>query len=803
MGLQNTYQQVINNSSAVALAAWLITACTPSLPQTITYPLTERLSTQETLQGNPEYIHSKQMTAGNHAYCVGFQDGTFPDMGWHIKGEMGGLWAHPIKLLDGFHAAVVWGTDTLVLDTAQSYATTPVGSIFTYNIDGKTITRTQFIPDPAKGMVVEFDLSNFPRGAQLLFYPQADLRPTWLGERTGMMDSPDEVLVQNNNWTATDSANGWQVRISSAHNSPRENKMTPKYIAHPRASVHQFYIAGGLTHEEALDGLAAVEQWSDLWYSKEQKHFELSGNSSFFCEGEEEVETVFRWLKHNAIWLEMDADTLGYGFAAGIEDYPWFFGCDSEFSILGLNAVGRYDLSKSMLRLLAKASERTNGTGQIIHEMSTNGAVFNPGNMNETPQFVTACWDTYLWSGDLKFLEEMYPLMLKSMRWLEKQDLDNNGIPDGYGMMEIHGMDGEMIDVASYSVQGWEALSKAALVMKDETHIDEWAGKNAARLRKYINENYWVESASAYADVRGLPMQAIELIEDAIERAKGLDKPWAVEELEETKKLALKDVLQSMPYPDQDNWTPTSYPYSIHHNWIVNTPMEVGFAPEEYAIKALDKAAQYTNPFGMFVTGIDRDESAGTDTDGFAKRKKSFTYVGAVMTLPTGVAAVAENNYGRPDKALDYLHRMSRSWGYAHPGSMYEVSPDFGMMCQAWNIYSFAYPIVRQFFGVQPDPQQHKITIDLAFPSNWTHPQLKGISIGEGELQTYLDVAFLKGNAKRKNQLLLIQEGPDVWTLRTKIPEGAEVMVGDQLVQPTLDEEGYAEMSDREVVIRW
>ena len=45
------------------------------------------------------------------------------------------------------------------------------------------------------------------------------------------------------------------------------------------------------------------------------------------------------------------------------------------------------------------------------------------------------------------------------------------------------------------------------------------------------------------------------------------------------------------------------------------------------------------------------------------------------MTLPTGVAALAENNYGRPDKALDYLHRMSRSWGYAHPGSMYEVVP--------------------------------------------------------------------------------------------------------------------------------
>ena len=803
MGLQNTYQQVINNIRALFLAGSLVTGCTPSLPTAISYSLSERLSTQETLTGNQKYLHSKQMTPGNHAYCVGFQDGTFPDMGWHIKGEMGGLWAHPIKLLDGFQAVIIWGTDTIALDTAQSYATTPIGSIFNYNIDGKTITRTQFIPDPAKGMVVEFDLHEFPRGAQLLFYPKADLRPTWLGERTGMMDSPDQLLVQNKHWTAIDSANGWQVRISSAHNSPHKITITDSYIAHPRASVHQFYIAGGLTEYEAAKELAAVESWSDLWYSKEQKHFELSQNSSFFCTGEEELETVFRWLKHNAIWLEMDADTLGYGFAAGIEDYPWFFGCDSEFSILGLNAVGRYDLSKSMLRLLAKASERTNGTGQIIHEMSTNGAVFNPGNLNETPQFVTACWDTYLWSGDLDFLAEMYPLMLKSMRWLEKQDLDHNGIPDGYGMMEIHGMDGEMIDVASYSVQGWESLHQAALAMDNDPGTADWAGKNAARLSKYINEYYWIENAGAYADVRGTPSQAVSLIEDAIQRAKGLNKPWAVAELEETKKIALKDILRSMPDVDQESWSPTSYPYSIHHNWIVNTPMEVGFAPEEYALKALDKAAQYTNPFGMFVTGIDRDESAGTDTDGFAKRKKTFTYVGAVMTLPTGVAAIAENNYGRPDKALDYLHRMSRSWGYAHPGSMYEVSPDFGMMCQAWNIYSFGYPIVRQFFGVQPDPQQHTITIDLAFPSHWTDPQLRGIAIGEGEQQTHLDIAYSKGDTTRKSQIILTQKSEKNWTLRTKIPKGAEVIIGDQLIQPTLDKEGYAEMTDREVVIRW
>ena len=784
MVLRDSYQQVINNARLFILCSLVLAACTTPQTEELDYPLVERMSTMETLQGNTNYLHSKQMTPGNHAYCVGFQDGTFPDMGWHIKGEMGGLWAHPIKLLDGFSAAMVQKGDTIYLDSATTYSTTALGSIFTYNIQGKTITRTQFIPDPAKGMVVEYDMSDFPK-AQLLFYPKVDLRPTWLGERTNMIDSTDVIAIVDNQWTATDSKNGWQVRISASS----KGATTATHLVSSPSKTHQFYIAGGLTAGEATEELAKVESWSDLWYSKEQKHFELSGNSSFFCAGEEDLETVFRWLKHNAIWLEMDADTLGYGFAAGIEDYPWFFGCDSEFSILGLNAVGRYDLSKSMLRLLAKASERTNGTGQIIHEMSTNGAVFNPGNLNETPQFVTACYDTYRWSGDKVFFDEMYPQMIQSMQWLEDQDADGNGIPDGYGMMEIHGMNGEMIDVAAYTVQAWGALYESALLQGDDK-VAAWAGRSAAELSAYINENYWVEGAGAYADVRGSKAQVLELIDGAIERAEGLNKPWAVEELETTRKAAAVSAGEMNPY-------------SVHHNWIVNTPMEVGFAPEEYALKALDKAAQYTNPFGMFVTGIDRDESAGTDTDGFAKRKKTFTYVGAVMTLPTGVAAVAENNYGRPDKALDYLHRMSRSWGYAHPGSMYEVSPDFGMMCQAWNIYSFGYPIVRQFFGIYPMAEKKIVEIDPHFPTSWTRPQLKGVVIGEGEDITELDISFVKGENGNKNQLQILQTANEPWSIMTPVQDHARIYVDDALIQGEDLLDGMKKITGHSILIEW
>ena len=48
--------------------------------------------------------HQPYVTAGDRAYLIGTQDGNFPDMGGHVPGEMGGLWLHPIKLIDGFWA---------------------------------------------------------------------------------------------------------------------------------------------------------------------------------------------------------------------------------------------------------------------------------------------------------------------------------------------------------------------------------------------------------------------------------------------------------------------------------------------------------------------------------------------------------------------------------------------------------------------------------------------------------------------------------------------------------------------------
>src|SRR5579883_2708997 len=39
---------------------------------------------------------------GGRIFCVQTLTGMFPDTGWHLAGEMGGLWSPPIKLFDGY-----------------------------------------------------------------------------------------------------------------------------------------------------------------------------------------------------------------------------------------------------------------------------------------------------------------------------------------------------------------------------------------------------------------------------------------------------------------------------------------------------------------------------------------------------------------------------------------------------------------------------------------------------------------------------------------------------------------------------
>jgi glycogen debranching enzyme len=66
------------------------------------------------------------------------------------------------------------------------------------------------------------------------------------------------------------------------------------------------------------------------------------------------------------------------------------------------------------------------------------------------------------WTGDKELITQLFPEVQKGITWLtETMDEDQNGYPNGNGMMEIHGLDTEMIDVVAYTQQ---ALASAAQI---------------------------------------------------------------------------------------------------------------------------------------------------------------------------------------------------------------------------------------------------------------------------------------------------------------------------------------------------
>lgn len=749
------------------LLGLFVLACAPQTQQ----QLTDILQDSPNISGKEDYLESPFVAAGDRVYIVGHQDGSFPPLGWHIKGEMGGIWNHPIKLMDGFEAQLITDLGVLPLENASPFTNYPYANKHTYTFEneGLLIERVQFVPDGKQGIFVQFILKNTEEDnfeGEFNFVGHSNLRPTWLGERSNMIDSKDSGSFEESHWVVKDSINPWYT-VFGSDQSPLSSETLSDSLK-PNGASHSltyavtipaksettlnFSIAGSYhSKEEAISTFFDILTNHHAMATEKKLRYEQLAQQSKLTIPDKQLQETFEWLKYNCDWLVRTVPEIGTGIGAGIADYPWWFGVDSEYALKGYMAVGQDDIVEQTIQLLDSVSMVINGNGRILHEMSTNGVVFNEGNINETPQFASLIWEIYKWNGDKTFLEKYFPTIQKGLKWLlEANDADNNLFPDGFGMMEIHGLDSEMIDVASYTQRAFSDAALMALEL-DQPELAKEYQEVADELTEKINTEFWSETFGSYADFIGTDAQALTLIEDALVRADTLNKPWAVEELKATRQEILK--------------TPSNKarPFVLYHNWVVNTPMEMGIADSTKAITALDNAKKFTNPFGVFVTGIDRDESAGEDEGSF-QGSKVFSYTGAVMTLPTGVQAVAENNYGRPDQALDYLKRMSRSFSYALPGSIYEVSPDYGMMTQAWNIYAFAVPIVNQFFGIKPMAHQKTIIIEPQMPSGWDNASLENVKIGNNLISVW------HSTSENGHQIKITQNQPD-WKIRVVLPD--------------------------------
>jgi hypothetical protein len=124
---------------ALVLLSLALPAAAQSIPDSPTLSTTDRLDDR------------RFVTTGDRAYEVGTEAGRYPAMGFHTRGEMGGVWSPPIKLLDGlwFGVGDQWIGPATRFSSGYGHVKMALPGR-----NGMRITRTDFVPDGRRSVLV-------------------------------------------------------------------------------------------------------------------------------------------------------------------------------------------------------------------------------------------------------------------------------------------------------------------------------------------------------------------------------------------------------------------------------------------------------------------------------------------------------------------------------------------------------------------------------------------------------------------------------------------------------------------------
>jgi hypothetical protein len=134
--------RVLAVAAALVLSCSAVAMAAPELSVTDgKYPLEDR----------------RYVAAGDQAYVMGFEDGRFYAQGWHVTGEMGGIWSQPLKFVDG-----VWfGVDDQWLEPATRFTSGWGYTRLDFPArDGLRLSRTDFAPDGRRAALLGLRIEN-------------------------------------------------------------------------------------------------------------------------------------------------------------------------------------------------------------------------------------------------------------------------------------------------------------------------------------------------------------------------------------------------------------------------------------------------------------------------------------------------------------------------------------------------------------------------------------------------------------------------------------------------------------------
>jgi glycogen debranching enzyme len=348
----------------------------------------------------------------------------------------------------------------------------------------------------------------------------------------------------------------------------------------------------------------------------------------------------------------------------------------------------------------------------------------------------------------------MYPAIKRGIDWLlGEMDQNRNLFPEGYGIMEVYGLNAELIDVAVYTQQALEAAAHIAAVLND-AQAQERYGKLASELKDRINQRFWMEPEGTYGDFYGSKSQAISAAAGAIKQIGFRQAAGKLSERDQeliAHYQRLKADFAAMPDGDR-GWI-------TNKNWVIATPMETGIAPRARAIRLLEQIRrENSGEYGPYLSAVERR---------------------SMMTISTGVQAVAEAQYGRIDEAMWYMDRIVETFNRVSPGSISEMMPDHGCFTIAWTSYGIVVPLIAHVFGIRPDAGNKTIVFEPHLPGGWEDISIEDLPVGS-------NLISFSRTRSAEGVVYSIDAKEDGWTflLRANALPGARYFVNGKPTNP-------------------
>lgn len=592
-------------------------------------------------------------------------------------------------------------------DLARWIVVRPESTSITYSHDEFRVVATFFVPLEELAIVMLLDVDTVkPLTISVSFTP--DLEPMWpasLGGQYAVWSAENSAFIVSESRRLYNALIGSPA--ASTHFSAPAHRLAEipnrfDISLEPEQAESGFIpvvIAGGkFGRDEALDKYSEILGNLEALYGQRIEHARKLREDYLSIESpDEQFNLAFEWGKVSLDDGFACNPDLGCGLVAGFAmsgrserpGFAWYFGGDTFYNSFSIVGYGDYPTARAGLEMIRRNQRED---GKIMHELSQGAAFirwfedypYGYYHMETAPYYIVAVMNYVTASGDLEFLRETWPSMLRAFHYAKTIISEEDGLPDsrkgGLGALEVGVLLKDLktdIYVAGLWVESMKRMLAAAEILGDEK-VEEEITPLLEKAENSLRELYFIPDKGYHA---------LALATDGA----------AVSEL-------------------------TVWPA---------VPMMFGLLPEEEALATLRQLAgpEIATDWGVRML---TNESAVYNPVAYNN--------GAVWPFLTGYAAMGQYKYFRAQAGWQLIQAVSKLTFEDSRGDIAELySGDFkrsldpAVPHQLFSTGGFMAPTIRGMLGLFPNGLDRVLLFSPQLPAEWESLKINNISLGAGK----------------------------------------------------------------------